>query len=447
MTPRDRALCAGSSISFNRVLCSGATVYPWLVAEQGFAGLAEWLHAEAITVFIAVPSVFRNFAAALSSQHRFPHLRRFVLTGETLYRKDVMLFREHFSHDCILVNELGSSETKSYAQYVVDGRDPLDCGDIVPVGFALEGRQVLLLDADGVEVGQGQVGEIAVRSRHLSPGYWRRPDLTRLRFRADPDSRGERIYHTGDLAYRLADGRLVHVGRKDSQLKIRGQRTELAEVEAVLRHLDGVQEAVVVAATSCRVTGDSWRTSFPSARSRLTASDLALGLKEQLPDYMIPASFMVLDALPMTPNGKIDRLALPAPLPTRPDLANPYAAPRDAVEETLARLWSEVLDIERVGIHDDFFELGGDSLRATMVQSRIAESFRVTLPLRDLLRLANGRIAGPGDRASASTAARRPGRTRTHSKTAAVGRGRVSRLVRPAASVAPGPDRTVRRLQ
>jgi amino acid adenylation domain-containing protein len=380
----DRVATVGSSISFNRVLLHGATAFTWSVREHGFLRLAEWLRAEAVTVLLTVPSVFRNFASTLARQQRFPHLRRIVLTGEALYRKDAAIFRQHFPPECLLVNELGSTETKSYAQFLIDHHVAID-GDIVPVGFPLEGRQVHLLNADGSAADVGQVGEIVVASRHLSPGYWGQPELTDARFRPNPVDPGERVYRTGDLAYRLADGCLVHVGRKDFQLKVRGQRTELAEIEAALRHLDGIHEAVVVARDD--PSGGKRLVAYvvPDSACRPTITALASGLKEKLPEHMIPAAFLLLDKLPMTPNGKVDRLALPAPGRSRPNLSVPYEAPRDAVEESIARIWTDVLDLDVVGIRDDFFELGGDSLRATMVHARLLERLQVELPLRDLL--------------------------------------------------------------
>ncbi|MFN7730408.1 MAG: amino acid adenylation domain-containing protein [Pirellula sp.] len=386
ITPNDRVLAAGSTISFNRVMINGATVYPWHVAQEGLYHLADWIQSEAITVFLSVPSVFRNFAATLTQKHRFPNLRRVVLTGETLYRKDVMLFREHFPSECLLVNELGCSETKSYLQFVIDRNTVID-GDIVPVGFELSGRTIQLLGENGRPVNIGEVGEMVVRSRHMSHGYLNRPELTSERFRLDPESDGERIYRTGDLAYQLPNGCFVHVGRKDFQLKIRGQRTELGEIEATLRHLSSVREAVVVALGNS--SSDTRLVAYvvPDSVPRPTVSSLAEGLRAKLPAHMIPTAFVLLDALPMTPNGKIDRLALPAPGRSRPNLAVPYAKPRDGVEETLVQFWSEVLDVDQVGIRDDFYELGGDSLRATMVHSRIIAKFRVQLPLRDVFHM------------------------------------------------------------
>ncbi|MGQ0635971.1 MAG: amino acid adenylation domain-containing protein [Planctomycetaceae bacterium] len=379
----DRVIAVGSSLSFNRVLINGAGAYPWIVREQAFANLAEWMESEAITVLLSVPTVFRNFVATLSKRQRFPHLRRVILTGETLYRSDVELFRAHFPSDCVLVNELGCTETKTYVQYVID-RGTTITGEIVPVGYALEGKGVEVLDGDGNDAGIEQVGEIAVRSRHLSPGYWRRPELTSARFRPDPDASHERIYLTGDLGYRLPGGCLVHVGRKDWQLKIRGQRVELAEIEAALRQLDSIHDAVVVAREDR--PGDKRLVAYFVARQgpAPTSATLRQLLSQSLPDYMVPAAFVQMDALPVTPNGKVDRLSLPDPTLIRPARSQAYAAPQTDIERQVTLIWRELFSTETIGIHDNFFELGGHSLLATQLIARVRNTFGIDLPIHSV---------------------------------------------------------------
>jgi amino acid adenylation domain-containing protein len=383
----DRVAVVGSAGTDNfRALLNGAGAFPWNVKEEGFHNLAHWMRNERITVFHSVPSVFRDFMAALKMGETFPDLRLIILRGETLYRRDVEKFREFIPPHCVLVNEFGSSETRTIAQFAIHKETPVTT-NIVPVGRVLEGKSVLLLDDAGNEVGAGQIGEIAVKSRFISPGYWRNPGLTNARYRPDPHGGAERIFLTGDLGCMLPDGYLMHVGRKDSQVKIRGQRIELVEIEGALRQLYNIRDAAVVARED--QPGDKRLVAYVAANKAPppTVSALVRGLKEQLPDYMVPAAFVVLESLPMTPSGKIDRLALPPPERARPNLAVPYAVPRDAIEKTLVQFWSEVLDVDRMGIKDDFFELGGDSLRVTMVHSRIVETFRVDLPLRDIFRL------------------------------------------------------------
>jgi len=244
--------------------------------------------------------------------------------------------------------------------------------------------EVLLLDEDGTAVRPDDIGEIAIRSRYLSPGYWRRPDLTAAAFRPDPAGGPERIYRTGDLGRRLPDGCLVHLGRKDFQVKIRGFRVEVAEVEGALLSLPTVQEAVVVAREDR--PGDRRLVAYlvPTARPAPTVTALRQTLAAVVPDYMLPAAYVLLDALPKTPGGKVDRRALPPPGRTRPALDQPLVAPRTPVEATVGAIWQEVLGLDELGIHDNFFDLGGHSLAASQVLARVTETLHVDLPLRVL---------------------------------------------------------------
>jgi hypothetical protein len=266
---------------------------------------------------------------------------------------------------------------------------------VMPAGYAVRDVEVLLLDEEAQPVEPGQVGEIAVRSRCLASGYWHRPEATREKFLPDPNPQTEdpsghkRIYLTGDLGRMAPDGRLTVLGRKDFQAKIRGYRVEIAEIEAALADIEQVQEAVVDLRD--RPNGEAQLVGYlvparPSGAPQPppTVSSLRRQLGERLPDYMIPSLFVVLDALPLTANDKVDRRALPSPGTHRPNLEQAFVAPRTAVEEALAEIWAEVLGLKPVGIHDNFFELGGHSLMATQVVSRASTVFRSKLALRNL---------------------------------------------------------------
>jgi hypothetical protein len=283
----------------------------------------------------------------------------------------------------------------------VDDQTPIP-GSVLPIGYAVEDTEVLLLDDERREVVAGEIGEIAVRTRFASPGYWRRPELTRERFLLDPEGSDARVYLTGDLGRVLPDGCLVHVGRKEHHVKIRGQRIETAEIERALLDLDTIREAVVVVregkeeSTSDSVDGDRRGVTgkgeprlvaylVPASWPAPTVSALRRALAQQLPDAMLPSAFVVLDGLPLNANGKVDRHALPALDGTRPELSVPYAPPRSPMEEVLTGIWAEVLELEQVGIHDDFLELGGHSLLATQVLSRVRSAFRVQLSQQALL--------------------------------------------------------------
>lgn len=254
----------------------------------------------------------------------------------------------------------------------------------MPVGYAVDDTEILILNDDGKKAVANQVGEIAVKGRYLSPGYWRRPDLTAAKFFADPDSKENRIYHSGDMGRIHPDGCLEHLGRKDFQVKIRGFKVEVGEVEAALLGLPGIKEVAVVARDDA--SGNLRLVAYivVSKHPAPNTSEMRNFLKERLPDYMIPSSFLILDALPMTSTDKVNRQGLPAPPPTRPDLDTPFAPPRTPVEESVTGIWEEVLALDRVGIHDDFFALGGHSLRAAQVISRVIQMFQVELPVESL---------------------------------------------------------------
>jgi len=269
------------------------------------------------------------------------------------------------------------------ARYFLDEDTPI-AGHVLPVGYPAEDKEILLLDEDGAEVGGDAVGEIAVRSRYLSPGYWRRPDLTAAAFRPDPAGGPARIYRTGDLGRRLPDGCLLHLGRQDFQVKIRGFRVEVAEVEGALLSLPQVREAVVVAREDR--PGERRLVAYlvPTARPAPTVSALRQALAATVPDYMVPAAFVVVDTLPKTPGGKVDRRALPAPGRARPALDQPLVAPRTPVEAAVGAIWQEVLGLDEIGLHDNFFDLGGHSLAVGQVLARVTETFHVDLPVRIL---------------------------------------------------------------
>ena len=248
----------------------------------------------------------------------------------------------------------------------LDGRDP-------PIGRPLPGTAVHILDEGGLPVEAGGAGEVCVGGDGLARGYLGRPHLTAERFVPDPFSErpGARLYRTGDRGRRLASGDIEFVDRLDHQLKVRGFRIESGEVEAALVGHPSVSEVVVVARED--TPGDKRLVAYVVGGDGAgpSSSELRRFLSDRLPPYMVPTAFVRLDAFPQTPNGKVDRAALPAPPHTRPDLAGEWVAPRTATEEAVAGIWAQVLGIGDLGVEDDFFELGGHSLLATQVIARV----------------------------------------------------------------------------
>jgi len=364
-------------------LLNGATLLPFDVRNEGIAHLANWLIREGITISFFGSPLFRYFLDNLTGEKEFTALRLIRLGSDSVRKKDVENFKKHFPPHCLLVNGLSSTETGTVRRYFMD-KDTECLTSTVPVGYAVEDAEVLLLDEHGDEVEAGQVGEIAVRSRYLALGYWKRPDLTEAAFMEDPEDGTRRIYRMGDVGRMSPDGQLEHLGRKDFQVKIRGYRIEVTEIEMALLNHDAVREAIVVAREDHAGEQRLLAYLVPTGCFIPTVRELRSFLNERLPDYMIPSAIVILDTLPLTPNGKVDRRALPTPGGERPELETPFVAPRTPVEKALAQIWADVLSLDQVGIHDNFFELGGHSLLATQVISRVINAFNVKLPIKSL---------------------------------------------------------------
>lgn len=224
----------------------------------------------------------------------------------------------------------------------------------------------------------------------LARGYFGRPELTKEKFVPNPFTPGERMYRTGDLARWLKDGSIEYIGRMDDQVKIRGYRIELGEIEAALRQIDGVKEAAVIVRTG--PSGHKELLAYMSLQAEMNIEKVRSLLSQQLPGFMIPAHLVELAALPLTQNGKLDRRALPEPETTAINTA--YAPPRNQLEERLAVIWQEVLGVEKVGIEDSFFELGGDSIKALQVSARLGR-FDLKITAGDLFRHPTIKEAAP----------------------------------------------------
>ena len=365
-----------------RCLLSGATLFPFDIEKESMGNLARLLNLEKITYYESVPTIFRYLVGQLDETATFPFMRLIQLGGDLLYRSDIVSYKKYFSDECILMNRLSAGETGNLCVFFIDKNTEIDTS-IVPVGYPVEGKKVFLLDDTQNEVEVNQIGKIAVASRYLSSGYWNNSELTNDKFLPSKVSGDERLFLSGDLGRMLPDGCLVYVGRKDDQVKIRGAKVEIGEIEAVLSEHPQIKQSAVVAFD--RSSGDKYLTAYIVRRSlpAPTVTDINDYLRKKLPDYMIPSAFMFLESLPLT-NGKVDRKALPKPDDKRPELSAPYASPRNEIEKSLVKIWEEVLAVRPIGIHDKFFDLGGHSLSATRVVSRVIEQFQFEIPLQSL---------------------------------------------------------------
>ncbi|RKH00097.1 non-ribosomal peptide synthetase [Corallococcus sp. CA053C] len=346
--------------------------------------LVEALEAERVTRIVLVPSLL---SVLLKDEpqlaQRLSQLRYWTSSGEALPLELVRLCEEVLPGRKLL-NLYGSSEVSADSTAVEVTSAQSVPG--VPIGRPIDNTQVYLLDARLQPVPLGVAGELYIGGAGLARGYLFRPDLTAERFIPDLYSGvpGARLYRTGDLCRYRRDGTLDYIGRVDRQVKLRGMRIELGEVESVLAQHPALRDAVV--ALHAATPGGPRLVAYTVAHQTPapTPAELRQYLGQQLPEYMVPSVFVALERLPLTPNGKVDRKALPAPTAEGLAVAEGYTAPRTAVEELLAGAWAEVLGLERVGVEDNFFALGGHSLLATQVMARVRKALGVELPLRAL---------------------------------------------------------------
>ena len=386
--PADRFLClksfsfAGALKDIFGSLLNGASIHLYPLKQKGMARLADWLVEEEITIYNSVATVFRQFTDTLTPTSRFPHLRIVYFGGEQIKTNDLALFQQYFGRNSLLVLGLGSTETGPVTAFYLGGDGPLP-GEVVPLGYPAQETEILILDESGNLLGAEQEGEIAIKSDYLALGYWGNDELTRQKFVAAQD--GSRLYLTGDVGYLDDTNCLHHRGRRDFQIKIRGYRVEPAEIEDCLRQHPAIQQVVVVA--KALHSGEQGLVAyFVNGDAHLpTVSELRGLLAGQLPDYMIPAAFVPLEALPVNAFGKLDLKALAAPERVRPHLAQAYSPPSNPAQERLAALWCGLLGIDEVGIHDDFLELGGSSVLMMQLLTRTEQRFGCEIPVADFV--------------------------------------------------------------
>lgn len=359
----NRLSFSGGQLAFYLTLLAGATLYLYDLQTDGLATLPAWIQQHQLTVWNSVPSVFRAFVEHLTSPAQVASIRLLRLASDAVLAQDIDAYHRWFAPDCRLWFCYALTEVKTVTMVFLDHTTAFTPTEI-PNGPPIEGMAIQIVDEQGQPLGPDQVGEIVVRSRYVSPGYWRAPELTAARFHPDPTEPGVFLVQTGDLGKLDRNGNLIHKGRKDSQVKVRGYRVELSEIEAQLGALAGVPTAAVrafpVAGGEVRLAAYVVSRQNPPP----TSDELRCLLGARLPDYMIPASFTLLAQLPVNRNGKIDRAALPLPGNQRPALAAPFVPPRTALEQTIAAIWAELLGLNEVGVDDDFFALGGNSLLA-----------------------------------------------------------------------------------
>ena len=400
-------------------LCVGAQVH--VIGDETARDPRRLLTALAqrrITIAATVPSMLRAIIEHVEAAVRQPYdlgaLRWLVVTGEVLPPELCRRWLTAYP-EVPIVNAYGPSECSDDVTHYVVKRPPPSDAPRVPIGRPIRNMQVRILDARRVPVPIGVTGELWIGGVGVGRGYVNDRARSAAAFVADHLSLapGARLYRTGDLGWYRADGNIEFLGRRDAMVKIRGHRVEPGEVEAVLRTHPSVRDVAVVsredATGACRLQAyvvPQMQAGWARATSEgccddaaprddaapdtdgawaCAARELRRFVAERLPDFMVPRQFVVLDGLPLTPNGKVDRRALPTPERQREDAGRDYVAPRTSVEQTIAAVWGEVLDIQPVGVHDNLFELGGDSLLAAHIAYRIRERLLVEVPVHEVL--------------------------------------------------------------
>ncbi|MCG8669770.1 MAG: amino acid adenylation domain-containing protein, partial [Pseudomonadales bacterium] len=370
---------------FAMLVCGGTLVIPEM-DQYDDAVVLKTIKEQGITLLNCAPSAFYplvDFTSEEEGEQRsqeLASLRYLFLGGEPIRLPALYEWLANGHTQCQLVNSYGPTECTDVVSYhVLDSIEPEQT--LIPIGKPINNTQLYVLDDDLNALPVGLVGELCIAGDGVGAGYIGRDDLTQSAFVDNPFNMGDgatssKLYKTGDLARFLEDGSLEYIGRKDFQIKLRGLRIELGEIEHALQQLNGVKDGLVLVKQDQLVA-------YVVTESEFEESSWRQLLADYLPDYMVPTHLVTLDQWPLTPNGKVDRKALP-----EPDQASrrvPYVAPRNDVERTIAQIWSVVLNVEEVGIYDNFFDLGGHSLLATQVASRARKAFNANIQLRDLL--------------------------------------------------------------
>lgn len=369
---------SGAVSSTYCALLNGATLFPFDLYDDGPDRLADWLVENAVTIYHSVPAIFREFVAG---RRAYPALRYVRLEGDRALAQDAELFQAHFAPGCRLVNGLGTTETGLVRQFFV--AHDTDIGDgPLPVGYPVEGVECFIADTAGNSVEIGQVGEIVVQSAYLAHGYWRDAESTARKFAGEDGHAPGRRYRTGDMGRMRVDGCLEYLGRSGARPKIRGMSVNLADVEQALLRIPGVRDVAVT--TVEKAAGDPRLVAVVAidTAAAVTPEKLRTSLDAVLPDYAVPSTFALRDALPLTPFGKIDRMAIaqivsePAVETATEEEPGPALS---ATEQNVARIWKALLGDIVVRVDVPFLDYGGDSLLAMQILVRLRDDLGVRM--------------------------------------------------------------------
>ncbi|MCK4258418.1 MAG: non-ribosomal peptide synthase/polyketide synthase [Halanaerobiales bacterium] len=359
-------------------LLHGATIYPFEIKKgENLIRLAQWLRREQITIYHSVPSLYRYFIKTLIDDQKFPDLRWIILGGEEVIEHDIQIFKKYFNNLTVLANLYGQTESSFNSCQLIETDTPFNQ---VTLGEPIKETELFVVSESGEEVSTFEIGEIYVISKYVALGYLNDIEKTEKSFGNHPEM--GRFYKTGDLGRLLADDTIQFVGRKDKQIKIRGLRVELGEIESRLLEYPDLTEGVVILKQD--EEGEAFLVAWVVVENDLSEKDLRSHLQLSLPDYMIPGNFIELEQLPTTSTGKIDRKALEERELEFENKVEEYQPPADEVESGLIKLLLEIISQPKIGINEDFFKLGVHSLRAMTLISKIYQKFNVKLSIKDI---------------------------------------------------------------
>ncbi|CAH8773155.1 non-ribosomal peptide synthetase [Paenibacillus dendritiformis] len=349
--------------------------------------LHHWMERERVTVFESTPALIVPFLEYVHEQGLdMSGMELLITSSDSCSVADYRTLQERFGSLFRIINAYGVTEAAIDSSFYDEELTKLPQTGHVPIGKAWLNAKFYIVDAHLNPVPVGVLGELVIGGVGVARGYLNRPELTEEKFVDSPFAAGERLYRTGDLARWMEDGNVDFIGRIDNQAKIRGYRIETGEIESQLLRVEGVREAVVLVRSDANGQKALCAYYTPDTGTELAVNVLRSALAQELPGYMIPSYFVELERLPLTPNGKIDRKALPAP-EGEAGSGTEYVAPRNELETKLAAIWQEVLGLAKeIGVHDNFFDIGGHSLRATTLVSKVHKELSVDLPLRDVFR-------------------------------------------------------------
>ena len=354
-------------------LLNGATLMIYDLRKDNLSEFAKWLRSQKVTATLMIPSTLRHFQAVLNQNFKMPAMRQLWIGGETLYRSDVDKIRKHLKKHSIVINLYASSEAFFSRYYTMD-QDTVIKTNIVPIGYYVEDMDIDIVDEELKRVDPNQVGEILIKSPYLATGYLNKPDQTSEDFIFEEET-GIIKFRSKDLGYKQSDGCIVHIGRSDSMVKVRGYRVDLGEIENNLLQHKNLKEASVQLKENPYGTKHIVAYVVAKDDSSIDFEYLKMGILRMLPEYMVPSYFVQLKSLPRNEIGKLDKKAIPDPDWNRFDKDKVIIQPKNAIEYELQEIFQRILEVQPISMDDNILDLGADSLRLFVAFDEIEKKY------------------------------------------------------------------------